>query len=391
MPIFHYWIRNAAGEAVQGYREALAESELREWFARRGALLLSAQEVRPGGAAGGLSEQTAEALLREVADAQAAELPLDVALEAAAMNTPDQHLASALAHLAARLRSGVEWREALREIAMPEAHRAILEATASAARPAAVLLEMLEVRQWYADFRRNLWRSLLYPLVCTVMAVVIFSFVVIIAGKILASYISEFALQQSWGVELLLWWANYGGWTLLAELLVALLTLVMVRSAGGPVLWHQFLMTVPVIGVPIQYAAFVPLLRCTALFLRQKMPLDQALLLAARASPAPISVQPVEALARRIRAGGYLVESLVDWGTFPRCAIPFIAWGENHGTMVEGLEAAAELLMGAAQTAALSARALLFPILTAFTVCMALSAAAAIFGPMTVAIDALSK
>lgn len=391
MPIYHYWIRNPSGSVSEGYREAAGEGELRRWFERRRALVLSIRQ------AGWLQQQklqltdeSADQLLHDVADAQSAGLPLDVALASVADVTGDRALARVLRRLAERIRAGLDWQAALDELELPPTQRAILAAASASRRPSEIVLEVLEVRRWLRELLQSVWQTLAYPLGCFLAAICISCLIMVTSVRQLTTWIAELMVRPTVGVEVTIWWSQLGAWLMLGTLAVLFIAVITIRCLAGAARWHFFLMTLPIVGPLFQYAVMIPLLRLVSLMLRHGLPLNQALSLAIEASGPGANVRNAKHLVEHVSSGGLLADGLANWGPFPRIALPFVRWSESHGCLADGLDATADYLAETVRLAAQGVRTVLVTLVVFFTVCTVASTVAAIFGPLLTLISAFS-
>lgn len=391
MPIYHYWIRTPSGSLSEGYREAAGEGELRRWFERRRALVLS---IRQAGWLQQqklqLTDQAADQLLHDIADAQSAGLPLDVALASVADVTSDRALARVLRRLAERIGAGLDWQAALDELELPPTQRAILAAASASRRPPEIVLEVLEVRRWLRELLHSVWQTLAYPLGCFLAAIFISCLIMVTCVRQLTTWVGELMVGPTVGVEVAIWWSQLGAWLLLGTLAVLFIAVIMIRWLAGAARWHLFLMTLPIVGPLFQYGAMIPLLRLVSLMLQHGLPLNQALSLALEASGPGANVRHAKRLVEHVSSGGLLADGLANWGPFPRIALPFIRWSEAHGCLADGLDATADYLAGTVRLAAQGARTVLVTLVVFFSVCTVASLVAAIFGPLLLAISALS-
>ncbi len=175
------------------------------------------------------------------------------------------------------------------------------------------------------------------------MAIVIFvAFQALIAGSI-ADFIRDFDIQPGSFNELAFWVADAGSKILLALMGVAAVVLACGWLLSGTASVRYWLSRLPLVGAMLRFKGLADWAAVVGGLIEAGTPLPNALALAAETLPAADLRLATRVVARRVRAGHTLADSLSRRREFPRSVIPLLAWGEERNALAPALETVFEL------------------------------------------------
>ena len=308
-----------------------------------------------------------------------------------------KRLCKHLAELAAELEKGKSLADAVRDDPMfPPVYAAVVEAGIRSGNLAGALDSIAQSARVLRDTRSFLLRTAIYPMVLFTTLWLVFVGLFLFAGPRFAEFFEAYGFTTLLIVPM--HWANghlsfvFGIATAVPVVLWGMYLFLAIHSSHGNVIQSSgrtgFLTWVPWVGratVQLQKMTFAKIL---AILVKSSIPLDQAILLAAKATDDRYwSRENIEKLQRRI------VNETAD--DYPRSSIsPLIVWAigmTNQQLLVEGLEQFAR--MARARADLLIARCqLIMPgvILFGFSIVIALCYALTVMWPYYQMLDFLS-
>ncbi|GIW96164.1 MAG: hypothetical protein KatS3mg110_4205 [Pirellulaceae bacterium] len=353
MAYYRCSLRTPDGRTVELELEAIDEHDLRSRLAERWDEVLCIQkleELRPG--PDQLSSWQSHQLVSELAAGQAARLPADQVLEAAACAVSDARLAAVLKRAAEDCRQGTPLGQVLTGVRMPARYRAYLVAALETPQPAEVFLELLSGLVWRQRLRRQLLAALAYPLLS--LLVVTFLTVIIVATLDAWMRFLEISAARSMPLQVLLVQST--------SFILTCGVLVLLRGTLRRSAWEWLVLSSPVFGEIYEGALFVPWLRMMATLVQAGLPADQAIRTAGQLSGSGILEANIEPCIQSVRRGMPLGEALSQCYALPRTVLTFIRWSEERHCLEQGFIHAANYLTGKVELAARRVPVIVAPI-----------------------------
>jgi general secretion pathway protein F len=312
------------------------------------------------------------ALNEEISALVRAGVPLEQGLAALGGDLPGRlgQIARTLADRAAR---GESLPQVLADqsIRLPSVYRAVVEAGLKAGRLPAALEALAGAIRRLSETQRAIVAASLYPLFVLILACGFFAFFSLkIAPKLLGSF-EAFGVP---GRAVFAIWTYSGRWAAYWGTLIPLAILILAgvwwyharRAALVESRWSAVLLGwLPWVGRTLRYSRTATFAELLALLLENRVPLGQALVLAAEACGDPRLLPAAKRLAEATQRG----ESLAAAGTAAEGFPPLLRWlmaaGERQGALLPALKHAAETYRRRAQDQADVARVFLPVLLTA--------------------------
>jgi type II secretory pathway component PulF len=322
---------------------------------------------------GQLSAEDLIILNEEIAALAKAGLPLDQGLAVLGKQMAAGRLKSVTAQLADDLRVGHTLPQALerQKGRVPSYYAALLAAGVRSGRLGDVLATLTIYSRAMADFRSNLVSALLYPLIVFIMG---FSLIVLLSFYVLPIYVqifAEFRMKLPLMTEILVFVSRHPFQILILPPLV-LITAVLVqrfwlrRTPEGRMTWARIVYSLPIFGYMLRAARLAGFTDLLGILVDQKVPLPEALSLAAETSSDPLLMEGGRLLERDIRQGVPLGPALKNQRLMPELVIWMVGLGERQGNLGAALHQVAEMYRRQAEMRAAFLRVVLPPILIIF-------------------------
>jgi len=273
-------------------------------------------------------------------------LPIDSSLRAMAEEMPGGRLPALANQLASKLEAGQTLANSVEELGpqLPVQVRALVVSGARTGRLGASLDALLEHEQSIDDLTRSFWRALAYPAVLmgllTVWLVCVsIWFVKEMPYKILEDFGTEGADRYGVAANLQL----FSQWfPMVLGVIVGTLALMVALAAisGGRGRISRLFSSVPVCGEAWWYRGLTEFCGLLEVYLRQQLPLIEALRLTASAARDPAIRTAALYAATASEQGRALSQTMADDPYFPPTLVQVLAWGEQRGALVESLSMA---------------------------------------------------
>jgi type IV pilus assembly protein PilC len=209
-----------------------------------------------------------------------------------------------------------------------------------------VVLDQLSVYlERDVEARRKIKSALTYPAIVAVLAIVA---VVVLSVFVLPKFEDFFTsldAELPLATRILLSTTQFlaGWWWLIVALLgaVTVIGLAAVRMPGGKMVWHRFLLRVPLLGETIRFALIERFTRVLASMVGAGVPLPEAMRVATDSLNNRVFTTALGSARTAMIEGAGLSAPLAATHLFPGVASQMIRVGENTGTLDTQLEVAA--------------------------------------------------
>ncbi len=281
-------------------------------------------------------------LNHEIAALVKAGVPLELGLRNLT-STTGSRLAELSDRLATRMASGWTLPDAIAEEGpvISPVYVAVMKVGLASGKLPEALESLAASGQMVEETRRRVFLASLYPVICLVLAYVLFcEFVTLIVPNILAAVES---FPQSWPIELLKTLHQNRGYVTMvipAALISFLVVTFVLRENVTRHLWQSATSFRWVIGRSLNWAQFTELL---ALQVEQGTPLAEAFSLAADSTNDPRWQREAHTVAEKLTGGTTLVEALRSAKSLPPVVGWMLATGEKQGTLSQTLRQLTEM------------------------------------------------
>jgi type II secretory pathway component PulF len=296
---------------------------------------------------GTLTATAAEEVLQRAATIASTAMPMAAGLRVAAGESDSRRVRNALLSVAADLERGRSLEECLlRRRKLPQSFRGALAAAERSGAFSPLLV------QWLADRRaaRQRWRSILaslsYPALAMALSCLVFLLFAVWVVPVFGKMYDEFGMKLPRVTHMTLWAAESGSRILMSMIGVGAVSVVVLRLVGGAAGWSLLVTNMPLIGLPWHWTGVAEMLRMLSLLVEHRVPLPEALRLAADGTSDAYLGEQCRVLASRVEQGSSLAMALVRLRTLPLSIVPLVRWGEHHGVLADALRSAAEMIEG---------------------------------------------
>lgn len=209
------------------------------------------------------------------------------------------------------------------------------------------LTELIEQHCRMRDLSRAVRASMAYPLMVLTVAIAL----VLLLQVLLAGHLADLS-DTGWGVELpyvtqwMIWWTDGGAAWVGGTLLLLVLGLLLLRLVVGASAWQRMRATVPLFGPLWHWSGVAQWTRLLGLLVQYRVPLPEALRLAADGSRDANVAQVSRRLADGAEQGRQLSEMLAGTYRLPASLVPLLRWGEQSSALDEALRSSSEMLEG---------------------------------------------
>ncbi len=366
MPKYRFTAVDSNRKPVSGELEAAgtddALAKLTEQGFEPGSVCLS--EVADLASGRRLTTDEAVELASQVAQMAKVGLPLPEGLEALAQEVSGPRLRHTLRALAKRLRAGATLEEALKsqESRFPAHIRGLLLAGVRSGQLPEVLEEFVDIRNNDLEMRRRISLSLAYPTVLLGLVAVLFLFFELMMVGSFREIYDDFEVDLPFITQLTLETIGPGALILAAWAMVLIVAVFLLPRIPGPAGLCYLLYTIPLVGPLWRFSRLAQCSRLISVLLSQRVPLPEALRLAATGIPDAYLASGCRRVADEVESGRRLSESLTDQSQFPASMIPLIQWGEQAPALDDSFRAVAEMFEGRVQTHGVFLEAVMVPI-----------------------------
>jgi type II secretory pathway component PulF len=345
-----------------------------------------------GKSPGWLTTDEAAELAEQLAQLADTGLPLDEGLRALADELGRGRLSRVLREMARQLEAGTALPDVIRSQGrrFPAHIRGLILAGLSTGNLADVLEEFIDLQRSETELRRQVRLSLAYPIVLLVFVSILPILFQVALLPQFAGMFREFDLELPAMTQLFLAFPSSAGWVVAGGIVgLAGIMLLLGTMPGLP--WLSWLLCgIPLIGPVWRFSRLAQLCRMMGVLLQQKVPLPDALRLAAAGLRDADLASCCRRMADEVEAGHPLSECLAHRPQFPASMIPLIQWGQKTPAMADAFHASAEMFQGRTQSEVLLLETILVPILFLLVVGFILSFIIAMLLPMISLITSLS-
>jgi general secretion pathway protein F len=276
-------------------------------------------------------------------------LPIEQGLRAAASELPRGHTATALLRLADELERGAKLDAALTadDRSMPGHLRALVVAGLRSASLGRVLEEFVDAERHAAEVYRKIMLAVSYPALLLLLMSCVFTLYCFGVVPSLMKLYEDFDADLPGATVALGQLSKSGHWVLTGNIVAILAAWVFLWVAMRVAELRTVLISVPLLGPVIRWAALARFSRLLALLIDAELPLPQALELAGQGCQDASLGYSASKAAASVRAGAALSDALLARRKFPQSFSPMIRWGERVSS-----QASTSALSDALRTAA---------------------------------------
>jgi len=350
-------VATASGQVSELTYAAESEARLRLELEEKGLYLLSVQDdggLRVAGVRLGLPRRrrvrTSEFLIfnQELATLLKAGLPLVQSLDILRRRVPNATFKAALDDIHDQVRSGTSLSEAFETQGLfPAVYTASLMAGEKSGSLEQVVRRYIAHVKVLSRARAQVVSALIYPAVLVGMSVVVVGLVVFKLVPEFALFFEQFGnaqlpLSTRFVVALSNNIVSSAG--LIAVLLLGLSAAVVLtlRQPAQRRRLHAAILRLPYFGPLARKFATAQISRTLATLLSGGIPLVNAIDIAARSTGNQAIGEDLRVVARQVREGGSLAESLARGQMFPHVAVEMVEVGESTGALAEMLNSVAD-------------------------------------------------
>lgn len=364
MPRFRYQARDPRGEPIAAEREAAGAPELVASLAAEG---LTDVVVFPlvDSAVGRLSAGETREFAYQVAGMTQAGLPLASGLKALALDLPASRLRDAVSELAARTESGESLDEALEGMGprFPGHLRGLLQTGVKSGHTGEVLSQFIDYARVGSDLKRALLMSLAYPVLLVGLFLLLLFLLCMYLVQSFEAIFNDFGVNLPLMTRLLVRLSHqvtFAGWSVLLTPLIAVAVgVVAVKLLLDAPTRRRLLCAIPIVGPLWRWTALAEFSHYLGMLIDSRIPLPQAVPLAAEGTgDAQLQVASHE-MARRLKAGLPLAEATEAGEVIPGAFRKVLRWAEGHQSLPETLHMVGELFEAQARARATFAGAVL--------------------------------
>jgi len=293
-----------------------------------------------------LTAREAETLVHSVAQLAGADLPLAEGLRAAAGEASSRRMSAALLHVAWAIERGRSLDLAILECGrrVPKFLAGLLRAAERTGKLGVVLTEWVE-NQWAVRTRwREVSAALAYPMISLAMTVIVFLFLALTVAPAFREIMRDFGMRIPLPTLVFFWLGDVAMPVAVTLLVSVVVGLVVLRLFAGRAAISQLICALPIAGKLWYWSGAAEGLRAIGLLVENRIPLPEALELAADGVSDAHIGQACRQLGKRVEEGQPLWEALLRTRLFPMAIIPVIRQGEQQGTLDDSLRTAAKML-----------------------------------------------
>jgi len=360
---YEFTALDASGREQRGVLEGDSPRQIRQLLREKQWLPLQVMPVsgerRDGGAApsgaqrwsfswrAAIKAADVALLTRQLATLVRAAVPLEESLRAVAEQSERPAVQKVLAAVRSRVIEGHTLAHALGEFpkVFPEIYRATVAAGEQSGRLDTVLERLADYTENRDQLRQRVLGAMLYPIVLTVMCVVIIAGLLTYVVPKVVEVFESGRNALPWMTRALLaasdFLATFGPWILAALALAAVVFARWVRAPAARRKVDALLLRLPLVGRLVRGFNTARFTRTFSILTGSAVPVLEAL----RIAGAVIGNLPmrdvVERAAERVREGAPIGRSLAVGALFPPMTVHLISSGEASGKLEEMLERAA--------------------------------------------------
>lgn len=363
MAAYEYTALDAGGREQRGVLEGDSPRQIRQLLREKQWLPLQVMPVsgerRNGGAApsgaqrwsfswrAAIKAADVALLTRQLATLVRAAVPLEESLRAVAEQSERPAVQKVLAAVRSRVIEGHTLAHALGEFpkVFPEIYRATVAAGEQSGRLDTVLERLADYTENRDQLRQRVLGAMLYPIVLTVMCVVIIAGLLTYVVPKVVEVFESGRNALPWMTRALLaasdFLATFGPWILAALALAAVVFARWVRAPAARRKVDALLLRLPLVGRLVRGFNTARFTRTFSILTGSAVPVLEALRIAGAVIGNLPMRDAVERAAERVREGAPIGRSLAVGALFPPMTVHLISSGEASGKLEEMLERAA--------------------------------------------------
>lgn len=346
-----------------------------------------------------LNERDSEQLLTIVANIGLSEHQLVDGLNAAAADSSSRRVATALRDMANEVGRGRSFLEVVADPAIrisPHA-RGLIAAATRTGKLSVVLDELIEHHRAHRALISNIWFSLAYPMCVLVLTLCLLGFFLIWVVPEFDAMFLEFELDlpilslsliQVSRASVALWMQTGVGSMLLVGLIALGVVYVAASGRGGAGLQRALEMS-PILGPLWSWSGAADFLRMLSLMLDNRVPLPEALKLAADSSSKADLRQAGHWLSQQVSQGLQLADLVESSHCLPATSSPILRWGERTGLLSEAAKTLADMYTDRVRLRTTWLRSALPPLVYLLIVSIVVAAVLGLFLPIMTLIKGL--
>jgi len=359
MGAFEYVAVDSAGRERKGVIEGDTPRHVRQLLRDQGLLPVAVDEVveqqRQAGQRTafsfrfqrGLSAGDLALITRQLATLVKSSLPLEEALLAVSQQTDKPRVRSIVLGVRSKVMEGHTLADGLSDFpgSFPEIYRATVAASEQSGHLDAVLERLADYTDNRQQLRSRTLSAMLYPvLLFAVCAAIVFFLLVSVVPKVVEVFRTSQA-ELPLLTQLLIagsdFMREYGIWLVIAIAGAAFLFTRWLRIEANRRRWHQFLLSLPLIGKVVRGSNTARFARTLSTLTASTVPVLEALRISSEVVTNLPMKGAVEDAAVRVREGAPIGRSLGASRVFPPMMIHLISSGETSGELDTMLERAA--------------------------------------------------
>jgi type IV pilus assembly protein PilC len=343
VPRFAYEARDEGGRSVRGVGRAASELALDRQLGERHLTLIRAREERPSARHPRVSLRVLIDFCQHLATVVEAGIPLLEGLRDF-QEERGSAIAWALENVADKVESGSQLSAAMADHprVFPDLVRAVVAAGEESGNLDRVLRDLVAYLEWRDDLRRRVVTAVTYPALCVVALVGLCVLMVVV---VLPAFIDIFialdvelplatrALIAAQGLAV-----SYGAPCLLVALVAGVLLWLWGRSEGAKLLWHGWLLRLPVVGNVLSMVELSRLSHNLGLLYSSGIPILRSLELLEPIVQNRVLRQAVSETRERVRRGDQLASAFARHALLPPMVLRMISLGESSGRLDASLE-----------------------------------------------------
>ena len=363
MAAYEFTALDASGREQRGVLEGDSPRQIRQLLREKQWLPLQVMPVsgerRDGGAApsgaqrwsfswrAAIKAADVALLTRQLATLVRAAVPLEESLRAVAEQSERPAVQKVLAAVRSRVIEGHTLAHALGEFpkVFPEIYRATVAAGEQSGRLDTVLERLADYTENRDQLRQRVLGAMLYPIVLTVMCVVIIAGLLTYVVPKVVEVFESGRNALPWMTRALLaasdFLATFGPWILVALALAAVVFARWVRAPAARRKVDALLLRLPLVGRLVRGFNTARFTRTFSILTGSAVPVLEALRIAGAVIGNLPMRDAVERAAERVREGAPIGRSLAVGALFPPMTVHLISSGEASGKLEEMLERAA--------------------------------------------------
>jgi len=290
-------------------------------------------------------------LMRELATAIEAGLPLMSALRTVRKQAGKGGLAVILDHMIERVEAGAPLHQAAEEYGPPfdDMIVGMLRAADASGRMAEILHQLSDLLERSVELRRDVMGATIYPMIVAGLLVISIIFLVtVVVPRLMDPLLSQPGLDASipWPTALLLglaeaterWWI----WVVIGLIGLVFAWRYWVRIPANRLLFHRALLRLPLVGTLLRDVAVARFTRTLGTLVSAGLPILQSLRIVRDTLGNEALMNAIDQVQEKVTTGQSIAEPLERSGYFPPLLIQIVNIGERSGRLESMLLHAAD-------------------------------------------------